>query len=531
MANKKKLKVWLPFILSLCMIAGMFIGYRIKGNMPDKGIFFVERPKPVQEVLDLIRKKYVDNVNVDSLSDVAIQSVLNGLDPHSVFIPASRLQEVNEDLEGVFFGIGIEFSIINDTTNTIRVLEGGPSEKAGLKPGDKFIKVNDSLVAGNNTSIEKLKAVMRGKAGSEVTVVILRNKELLNLSITRGPVRLYSVDASYMLNDSIGYIRISRFSETTYKEFMTAMDSLKKKGLKALVLDLRDNGGGILTEATHIADEFLSDNKLITYTVGEHSPKKEYRCDKEGVFEKGTLVVLINEGTASASEVLAGALQDWGRATIVGRRSFGKGLVQEQYELSDGSGLRLTVARYFTPLGRSIQRSWKAGNEAYFHDIIDRYNNGEMKFGDSTNHTGEKKYISQTGKVLYGGGGITPDIFVPVDSMAFEKPVMRALLKGTINQFVYFNYLENQTEISKFSNPAGFNKLYNISNSELEAFKTFALKDSIQINLDNANQKHQVALQIKMLTARLIWGSEGFFEIKNISDSTIQKSIELIDKR
>ncbi|MBN9349190.1 MAG: S41 family peptidase [Chitinophagaceae bacterium] len=530
MADKKKLKVWLPLLLSLCMIAGMFVGYRIRGNMPDRGIFFVERTRPVQEVLDLINKKYVDSVNIDSLGDVAIQAVLGGLDPHSVFIPASRMQEVNEDLEGVFFGIGVEFSIINDTANTMRVLQGGPSERAGMKPGDKFIKVNGVLVAGNHITNDKLKEIMRGKSGTKVDAEILRNGKLINKQIIRGPVRLFSIDASYMLNDSIGFIRISRFSETTYKEFMIAMDSLHKKGMRALVLDLRDNGGGILTEATHIADEFLSGNKLITYTEGAHSPKKEYRCDKDGVFEKGSLVVLINEGTASASEVLAGALQDWGRAKIVGRRSFGKGLVQEQYELGDGSGLRLTVARYFTPLGRSIQRSYKAGNEAYYHDIIDRFKSGEMLHGDSINHAGEKKYITAAGNVLYGGDGITPDVFVPIDSMQLGKPVMRALLKGTLDQFVYFNYLNNQHTISQFQNPQIFNKDFVVGNPELENFKSFAQKDSIHVNLGDANERHQISQQIKMLTARLVWGTGGFFEVKNATDSTIRKSLEIIEK-
>ncbi len=530
MANKKKLQVWLPLIFSLCVIAGMFIGYRIRGNMPNQGIFYVEKAKPVQEVLDLIKNKYVDNVNTDSLGTIAIQSILEGLDPHSVFIPATKLTEINEDLEGVFYGIGIEFRIINDTTNAIRILEGGPSQKAGLKPGDKIIRVNDSLVAGNNISNETLKNLMRGKGGSKVTLTLFRNGNLITKEITRGPVRLFSVDASYMLNDTTGFIRISRFSETTYKEFMIAMDSLHKSGMKALVLDLRDNGGGILTEAIYIADEFLNDNKLITYTVGAHSPKKEYKCDKEGVFEKGSLAVLVNEGTASASEVLAGALQDWGRATIIGRRTFGKGLVQEQYELSDGAGLRLTVARYFTPLGRSIQRSYKEGNEAYYHDIIDRYKHGEMESADSISHLGEKKYISKSGKVLYGGGGITPDIFVGVDTLLFEKPVMNALLKGTLNEFVYQNYLSRQNEFSKFNSISQYKSDYTVSDAELHNFREFAQKDSITINLLNANQKSQAAKQIKMLTARLIWGSEGFFEIKNTGDSMVIESLKSFGK-
>lgn len=528
MANKKRLQVWLPLLLSLCVIAGMFVGYRIRGNMPNKGIFFVEKPKPVQEVLDLIQRKYVDDINVDSLGNIALQTILDGLDPHSVYIPTKQLQQVNEDLEGVFYGIGVEFTIINDTTNVIRVIEGGPSEKAGLKTGDKFIRVNDSLIAGNHTSEESLKNLMRGKGGTKVKATLLRNGNIIQKEITRGPIRLYSIDASYMLNDTTGFIRISRFSETTYKEFMAAMDKLHGKGMKALILDLRDNGGGILTEAVHIADEFLSQDKLITYTEGAHVPKKEYKCDKEGVFEKGTLIVLINEGTASASEILAGALQDWGRATIVGRRSFGKGLVQEQYELSDGSGLRLTVARYYTPLGRSIQKSYADGNEEYYHDILNRYKHGEMEYADSIKHNNQKKYISKTGKVLYGGGGISPDIFVPVDTLAFEKPVMKALLKGTLNDFVFKNYVSHQKEFAKYKTPDQLEKNYKVDDSTFKRLQQYAKQDSIQFNFSNANEKKQLAIQIKTLTARLIWGDEGFFEIKNFMDPMIDSSKKVL---
>ena len=248
-------------------------------------------------------------------------------------------------------------------------------------------------------------------------------------------IPLYSLDAAYMITDTIGYIRLNKFSETTYKEFMQATDDLQKNGMKSMILDLRDNGGGILTEATNIADEFLSGDKLITYTVGEHSPKTEYRCSKDGVFEKGKLVVLTNEGTASASEVLTGALQDWDRATVVGRRSFGKGLVQEQFQLSDGSGLRLTVARYYTPLGRSIQKSYKNGIDAYNKDLLNRFHNGEMSFADSIKHTDEKLYKTASGKQVYGGGGITPDVFVAYDTLAFDKEIGQSLFKRNTQQF------------------------------------------------------------------------------------------------
>jgi carboxyl-terminal processing protease len=331
-----------------------------------------------------------------------------------------------------------------------------------------------------------------------------------------------------MISDNVGFIRLNKFSETTYKEFMRSMEKLQKSGMKSLILDLRDNGGGILTEATHIADEFLSGNKLITYTEGAHSPKKEYRCDKEGVFETGRLVVLANEGTASASEVLIGALQDWDRATVVGRRSFGKGLVQEQFELSDGSGLRLTVARYYTPLGRSIQKSYKGGVENYRNDILNRFKHGEMQYADSTKHDNEEKYITKSGNTLYGGGGITPDVFVPYDTVNLDRDVMRALMSGTLNQFVYMNYLRHQKQFSSFASPKIFIRNYVVDEQTLEDLRAFAANDSIYLNLKNVAQKAQLERQIKVLTARQLWRTEGFYEVNNTFDETVKKALELI---
>lgn len=527
--RNKKLQVWLPLILSLCMVAGMFIGYRIKGNMPNKGIFFVEKQKPVQEVLDLIERKYVDDENIDSIGNIAIEAMLARLDPHSVYLPAQELQEANESLTGVFFGIGVEFNILNDTTNVVNVLEGGPSEKAGLQIGDKFLKVGDSVIAGNNITAETLKNLLRGSSGSKAEVTLLRKGVQKKISITRGAIPLYSLDAAYMIRDTVGYIRLNKFAETTYKEFMRSMEKLKQSGMKSLILDLRDNGGGILTEATHIADEFLNGNKLITYTEGAHSPKKEYRCDKEGVFETGKLIVLANEGTASASEVIIGALQDWDRATIVGRRSFGKGLVQEQYELSDGSGLRLTVARYYTPLGRSIQKSYKNGNEDYSKDLINRFRNGEMNSADSMKHTGEKEYATRLGKTLYSGGGITPDVFVGVDTTAFDKEVMKALISGALSEFAYLNFLNHQNEFSTYNSPKVFGEKYMADAATLNRLKTFAAKDSIYLNISNATQQAELARQIKVLTARQMWRTEGFYEINNTYDDMVKKALQLMN--
>jgi carboxyl-terminal processing protease len=526
--RNKKLQVWLPLLLSICMVAGMFIGYRIKGNMPDNGVFFGEKERPVQQVLDLIKRKYVDNENVDSLGNLAIQTILSKLDPHSVYIPAQQLQMVNEDLEGQFFGIGIEFNIINDTVNVVNVLAKGPSEKAGLLIGDQIIKVDDSVVAGKQITSQNLRKLIGGDAGQKVTITVFRNGKEIPIPITRGPVPLYSLDAAYMIADTVGYIRLNKFSETTYREFMQSMETLQKQGMKSLILDLRDNGGGILTQATNIADEFLNDRKLITYTEGAHSPKKEYLCEKDGVFETGKLVVLINEGTASASEILSGALQDWGRATIVGRRSFGKGLVQEQYQLSDGAGLRLTVAKYYTPLGRSIQKSYSEGIEAYEHDLINRFKEGEMTSADSIKHTNEKKFTTASGKTLYGGGGITPDIFVPYDTTLFNKNVMAALMSGVLNRFVFLNYLRHEKEFKQYASPKMFEEKYTVSEQVLNDLKNYGAKDSIHFNLANKIEKSILQRQIKVLTAREIWRTEGFYEINNSYDSAVAKALELM---
>jgi carboxyl-terminal processing protease len=528
MNGKKKLQVWLPLILSICVIAGMFAGYRIKGNMPDTGPFYTRRPRPVQEVLDLVKRHYVDNENMDTLSTVAIDALLAKLDPHSVLMPPQELQTMNEDLEGQFYGIGIEFSIFKDTINVLDVIDNSPSSKAGILTGDKFLKVNDSGVAGVHITNDKIRKILRGEEGTDVSITLLRNGVIKTVNVTRGAIPLYSLDAAYMLTDTIGYIRLNKFAETTYDEFMQAMEKLKKEGMKSLVLDLRDNGGGILTQATNIADEFLSDDKLITYTEGEHSPRKEYRCSKPGVFETGKLVVLANEGTASASEILLGALQDWDRATVIGRRTFGKGLVQEQFQLSDGSGLRLTIARYYTPLGRSIQKPYNHGIEAYYDDLINRFHDGEMTNADSIKHTNEKVYKTPDGKVVYGGGGITPDVFIPFDTTSFDKVLSHIYMNGTLNDFAYLNYVKNEKEFNAYKNPKDFEERYNVDTATLDAFKNFLNKDSIKFDLNDTKDKDAVAKQIKVLIAREMWHTEGQYEVANATDTAVEKAIDVI---
>ncbi len=527
--KNKKLQVWQPLLFSIVMILGMWIGFTIKTKMPETGIFATEKRRPVQEVIDLIENKYVDDKNLDSLKDAAIHAILAQLDPHTILLPAADLQQAKEDLQGGFSGIGVEFNIYDDTINIIHVIKDGPSYKAGLLAGDQFIKVGDSLVAGKKITGDKIRSFLRGKGGTNVTVTVLRNKEQKRITIERGMIPLKSLDAAYMLTKNIGYVRLNKFSETTYREFMDATLQLQKEGMQNLVLDLRDNGGGILTEATNIADEFLDKNKLITYTEGEHTAKKEYRCQKDGIFEKGKVVVLANEGSASASEILMGALQDWDRATIIGRRTFGKGLVQEQYELSDGSGLRLTVARYYTPLGRSIQKSYSQGLKIYKQDLNDRYADGELMHMDSIKHKNGKIFKTNGGKTVYSGGGITPDIFVSVDTSGYNNNLSKLYTKGTINNFVYRNYVANKNTFLGYATPNDFVKNYTIDDATWNNFKLFAANDSVKLSGTGAEKNILLPL-IKAAAARQIWRMEGYFEVTNVNDPMIKKAIEVLSK-
>ena len=525
----KKLQVWLPLLLSITLITGMLLGYTMRNTMPGKNFFSLEKPHPLQEVLELIKNKYVDDVKLRDLSDTAIAAILEKLDPHSVFIPADELQNVNEDIAGNFFGIGVEFNIIDDTIQVVNVVPKGPSEKAGVLSGDKFIKVNDSMVAGKKISSERIRKLLRGDINTKVSIVLLRDWKQKTIIISRGIIPVSSIDASYMIDSSTGYIRLNKFSQVTYHEFMQALGTLKKQRLQQLILDLRGNGGGVLNEATAIADEFLDGDKLITYTEGKHFPKKEYRCKKEGLFEKGKLVVLCDEGTASASEILIGALQDWDRTTVIGRRSFGKGLVQEQYDLSDGSALRLTIARYFTPIGRSIQRSYSNGGKAYYHEIENRFHDGEMATMDSIKNDSLQVFKTNKGKVLYGGGGITPDIFVSLDTNTTGTTASKIFFKGTIGTFAYNFYHQNRQTLKQYKQPKDFAENFTFSNDGWMQFLSRAKKDSIVVDKISLAEKKLIIQKIKAGIARQIWRNEGFFQIMNTQDTTVKKAMAYLN--
>ena len=500
--------------------------------MPGKSFFFAEKRRPVQEIIDLIKNRYVDDVQMDALADTAIQAMLSKLDPHSVFIPAEELQQVNEDLAGKFFGIGIEFNIFDDTLNVIHVLKDGPGFKAGLLTGDKFIKVGDSTVAGNKTQADDFRKLLRGDRGTKVIITFLRNNNKKQVTITRDAIPLSSIDASYMMTKEIGYIRLNKFSSVTYREFMESLEALKKAGLQKLILDLRGNGGGILDEAVEIADEFLEGDKLITYTEGKHVDKKEYRCRRNGQFEKGALIVLADEGSASASEVLIGALQDWDRATIIGRRTFGKGLVQEQFDLSDKSALRLTVSRYFTPVGRSIQRPYSNGGKAYYNEISNRYHGGETQSPDSVKNDTGKIYKTKNGKTVYGNGGITPDYFIALDTVGFSKNSATVYAKNTISNFAYNFYLQNLPRLKVFKNPGDFIKGFIFSEAHWKQFVlAAAAKDSVNLSSASVKEKTDLTNRIKSSIARQLWRNEGFFEVMNTTDESIKKALEILGKQ
>lgn len=530
-ANKKKLQVWLPLLFSITLILGMMLGYEMRDGIPGRNFFSTEKTSPVQEVLNLVQNKYVDDVNLQNLSDTAITALLNKLDPHSVFISADEVESTNEDLAGGFFGIGVEFEILDDTINVMNVIPDGPSFKAGIKTGDKFIKVNDSVVAGKKMSDQRIKKILRGGNGTTVTINILRDGTIKTFNLTRGMISMSSVDASYMVIDSIGYIKLKKFTQVTYREFMQALEGLQKKGMKKLILDVRDNGGGVLDEAVAIADEFLDGDKLITYTEGKHFAKKEYRCKRPGLFETGDLILLADEGSASASEVLLGALQDWDRATIVGRRSFGKGLVQEQYDLSDGSALRLTVARYYTPVGRSIQRPYANGEQEYFNEIINRYHDGEVMNADSVKNDTSKVFKTKNGRKVYGGGGITPDVFVPADTMRCGTLISTLYQKGILSNFVYKYQLQNQQQLGLYKTTEDFINKFSLTEDDWKIFTGNAFKDSVNLNNILPQQKENIILYIKSALARQLWRNQGYYEVMNSYDKVMAKAINLLQAK
>lgn len=522
----------MPLWLSLSMALGIVLGFFMAPSHSPSTFFRFEKPRPLQEVMDLIDSRYVDQVNWQQLNDTAIQAVLGKLDPHSQLIPATSLQLVNDDMAGKFSGIGIEFDIIDDTIHVINIVPGGPAEKAGLVIGDKLLAINDSAVAGKKLEPDDVRKYFRGERGSRADVVVLRDNKKITVAITRDVIPVNSIEAAYMIGDKIGYIRIGKFTQQTYREFMTALQQLKKEGLGELVLDLRANGGGILDESIAVADEFLDGEKLITYTQGRHFPRKEYRCKKPGLFEQGNLVVLIDEGSASASEILAGALQDWDRATIAGRRSFGKGLVQEQYDLSDGSALRLTIARYYTPLGRSIQRPYNHGEKAYYDEIARRYDSSLGKPATDTVSAADtgKVYVTRKGHRLFGNGGIRPDIDIAPDTSGFSSATALLFSKGRLSEMAYRYYVTHKVGMQSYTGPDDFIRRHQFSDTDWSRFNEAIRASGIDPDKLGFSEKKLIGDRLQALLARQRWRNEGYYKLLNTHDGTVQRAMELLRK-
>ncbi|MEN8138555.1 MAG: S41 family peptidase [Bacteroidota bacterium] len=508
-----------PLLFGVAIAIGVFLGGLLNFDPPTKSLFSVNfKNQKVQRLINFINNEYVDEVNTDSILDVTINSILENLDPHSTYIPADIHQQVIENMEGSFVGIGIEFRMYRDTVIVINVLKGGPSEKVGLHNGDRILIADSDTLFGRKIISDSVVTKLKGISDSEVDLTIYRptSKELLKKKIIRGKVPIKSVDVAYMINDSLGYIKINRFAGSTYEEFSNALDKLQNEDVKSLVLDLRNNPGGFMHTAKKIADEFLPSDKLIVFTKNRKGAVDEEFSSGEGRFKKGNLYILINENSASAAEVVAGALQDNDRGTIIGRRSFGKGLVQQELDLGDGSAVRLTTARYYTPTGRSIQKPYVNGDSSYEDDLTKRIHNGELLDADSIKVNGDLKFITPKGKIVYGGGGIIPDVFVAVDTTQYESWLYAAIRYSNLNDF-FLNYVDaNRSEFEKMGY-SNFRKDFNSENKVYSDFVKYLDARGIKTT-DDPISRSMLSIRIKAFVARLVWGDEMMYPIWDTID-------------
>ena len=524
-------RAYLPLIIGTAIAVGILIGFYMPH--PNTGLYtnFPPSNDKLSRVLDIIESDYVDTVNRDALIDEAIPVMLRKLDPHSVYIPATDLAQANEPLQGNFDGIGVSFNMLTDTVLIISAISGGPSEKAGILAGDKIIYVNDSLIAGKNIPDENIVKMLKGPRGTKVNLKIERKgtDTLLPFTITRDKIPIYSIDVSYMMSDEVGYIKISNFALTTHDEFRQGLRELKDNGMKKLILDLRGNSGGVMDAATMIADEFLPDGKLIVFTLGKSTPRQDVKATSKGDFEKGELVVLIDEWSASASEILAGAIQDNDRGTIIGRRSFGKGLVQEPVMFRDGSGMRLTIARYYTPTGRSIQKPYDEGTDKYYEDLGNRLMHGEFEEADSIRQDDSLKFTTPGGKIVYGGGGIMPDIFIPMDTTGVSDYFMAIRNSGLLYRYALKYTEDNRETLKKYKElPALENWLSN--QDLLSKFVRFADQNGIPANRQQlAVSENIIHVQLKAYIARNILDNKGFYPIWQEIDKTLLDALEYLE--
>lgn len=493
---------------------------------------FDENLQKLQMTWQLINAFYVDTVNQQNLIEVAIEGMLKTLDPHSAYISADEVKKMNEPLDGSFEGIGVEFNIMNDTLIVVNPISGGPSEKVGIMSGDRIVSVDSDNIAGIGIKNSDVFRLLRGAKGTQVTLGVKRRGEskLLTFIVERDKIPIYSVDASYMAAPGTGYVRISRFAMTTNDEFASAVAKLQEKGLKNLIIDLRGNGGGYLKAAIDIADEVLNGKNLIVYTEGISSPKKEYHSTNHGLFKNGNLVVLIDEGSASASEIVSGAVQDWDRGVLVGRRSFGKGLVQRPFSLPDGSMIRLTVAKYYTPSGRCIQKDYTHGLTAYQMEVYDRYEDGEVFSKDSVHLADSLIYKTQVlGRTVYGGGGIMPDVYIPMDTTMYSNYYRDIVATGVLNRFV-LNYVDSNRSGIALDYPDFnyFNSHFVVDDKLMDQLIAAGEKAGVKKSeQDYKKSELYLKAQVKALIARDMWSSSEYFEVMNPLNNLYQKAVEI----
>ena len=525
---------FMPLLMALCVVVGILIGTFYANHFSGNRLNIINSgSNRLSNLLHIVDDQYVDKVNIDSLVDMAIPQILADLDPHSVYIPAKDAQAVADDLKGSFSGVGIEFTIRKDTIRVQNVVKNGPAQRAGILAGDKIVSVDGKPFVGKVVTQDEAMRRLKGPKDTKVKIGVERygQKKVKYFTVTRGEIPQRSITATYMLDKNTGYIKIKNFGETTYPELLIALAQLSQEGFSNLVIDLRDNGGGYMNSAVQMANEFLPKNKLIVYMQGRKSPRQDFRSDGHGSYQKIPLVVLINEASASASEIFAGAMQDNDRATIIGRRSFGKGLVQQQLGFPDGSMIRLTIARYYTPSGRCIQKPFKPGdNQDYDNDLLTRYQHGEFFSQDSIKHTGPA-YHTSIGRTIYGGGGITPDIFVAEDTLGITSYYKQAAMSGLILQYA-FNYTDNNRQkLNTFSSMTDMSK-YLVGQNTVEQFAAFADKNGLKRRNLMIRKSHK--LLERFINSRIIYNildEQAWTEYINQDDPTIATALRVFERK
>jgi carboxyl-terminal processing protease len=528
----KKLNVYLPLLFAITMALGMLIGSQYHPNKKS-GSKNSDGLSKIKDVLLHIESSYVDEVDEDELTQDVITEILSNLDPHSYYIPKKEFVHTRQTLQGGFEGIGVEFNILNDTLVVVSAIPGGPSESLGIRSGDKIIEIEGEVVAGVGLSNQEVRDKLLGEKGTKVKIKIKRNgqKELIEYTITRDKIPIYSVVASYMFDEETGYIKVNNFSSKTGAEFSKAINELKSQGLKNLILDLGGNPGGYLDAARDVLDNFFDRGTLVVYTKGRARELQEYYTKRSAKLDNGKLVVLIDEGSASASEIVAGAIQDWDRGAIIGRRSFGKGLVQEQITLNDNSALRLTVARYYTPIGRNIQKPFSITKmEDYYHEIYDRYESGELYNRDSIKYPDSLKFKTKNGRIVYGGGGIVPDIFVPLDTIGTSGYLNQLYKNGIINQFVLYYADKNREKLtSRYLNFEDFRNDFNAL-SVLPQIIEYAEKQGVERNDEQIEiSKVRIVNTFKAFLAKQLFDEDAFYYILNEENADFKKALEIIN--